>query len=57
MPRFLGLFGWCILSFASAKMNAGNNIVLSAYRVPWVRFVIFVVHQTRFPDPGIPVSP
>jgi hypothetical protein len=31
-----------------AKMNSGRNIVLSSGRIPWVRFVIFVVHQTCF---------
>jgi hypothetical protein len=51
-PHFLGSFLWCIspafLSFASAKMNSGSDVVLSSGRIPWVRFAIFVVHQTCF---------
>ena len=45
--NFLGSFPGCIRhALAGAKMNRGKDIVLSWCRIPWVRFVILVVHQT-----------
>jgi hypothetical protein len=41
-----GAFKPAFLPFAGAKMNARNDIFPFAWRLPWVRFVIFVVHQT-----------
>jgi hypothetical protein len=47
----LGSFGYrfkpAIVAFAGAKANTGNGIFPFPQRAPWVRFVIFVVHQTR----------